>query len=218
MTVTQHVPTRALFVAFNGQPVAANAPLLAAKRLGVWGNVERNKLVTNVAAGMAQAARKTLRKLGASTKDVILPDRVRQRVVVLAETAEHARRLAKYLPTWEVLDAVPVVPSNYCDWEGEPDTDDEQPPGRIVTLVYTARYGIACDILVRATAGTGLLSWDMVRGRSGKAGTTPFLVIDVEDQSGERERLNTAIRRREYTEHGLAELKTTIQKKGAQYT
>lgn len=204
-----------LFVPFRGEAVAANPSPLRWKRRAVWDNRERNRLVADVADGLAVAARKTLRKLGVKVGAVRLPDRVRQRVVVLAETAEHAWELEKLLPKWEVLEAVPVE-DEHAGWGMPPDSEADPPPGTIATLVYVARYGIICDVLVRATAGTGRLNWDAILGRGGRPGTTPALVVDFEDQSGTRERTDAEIRRREYREQGLEVLRTVME--GEQYT
>lgn len=200
-----------LFVPHRGVAVAGNVPPLKWKRRAVWDNAGRNKLIAGVAAGLAKNARRTLRGLGVEVDGVKLPGRSRQRVVVLAETAEQARRLARLLPGWEVLAAVPVE-SEETGWNKEPDPDDD-PPGKIATLVYTARNGIACDILVRATAGTGRLVWDVIRGGGNKVGTTPALVIDIADQVDDREDKDAATRRREYREQGLKEARAATKLK-----
>lgn len=207
---------RVLLVPFRGGPAPGDVSLVERKRRTVWCNVGRNKLIAGVAAGLVKNARRTLRGLGVDTQDANLPDRVRQRVVVLAETAEQARRLKIFLPSWELLDAVPVE-SEFAGWDKETDPDADPPPGRIATLVYAARYGVGCDILVRATAGTGKLVWDWFRGGSNKPGTTPALLVDIADRVGDREDTDTEIRRREYREQGLEELKaaTKPQKQNA---
>ena len=199
-----------LFVPHRGVPAPQSVPAVERKRRAVWANAGRNKLIAGVAAGLARNARRTLRGLGVDVADVNLPDRVRQRVVVLAETAEQARRLKIFLPGWEVLDAVPVE-SEYAGWDKVPDPDADPPPGKIATLVYAARYWLGCDILVRATAGTGKLCWDSFRGGSNKPGTTPALLVDIADRVGDREDTDTEIRRREYREQGLEELRAVTK-------
>ncbi len=199
-------------VPHRGVAVVGNVPPLKWKRRAVWDNAGRNKLIAGVAAGLAKNARRTLRGLGVEVDGVKLPGRSRQRVVVLVETAEQAQRLARLLPGWEVLAAVPVE-SEEAGWGKEPDLDADPPSGTIATLVYTARNGIACDILVRATAGTGRLVWEVIRGGGNKVGTTPVLVIDIADQVGDREGVDAEIRRREYQEQGLKELRTATKLK-----
>lgn len=199
-----------LFVPHRGVAAPEKVPLVERKRRAVWANAERNRLIAGVAAGLAKNARRTLRGLGVDVQDANLPDRVRQRVVVLAETVEQARRLANLLQGWEVLDAVPVE-SEYAGWDKEPDPDADPPPGRIATLVYAARYGVGCDILVRATAGTGEPKWDSFRGGSNKPGTTPALLVDIADRVGDREDKDAEIRRRKYGEQGLEELKAVTK-------
>lgn len=201
-----------LFVPHRGVAVPETVPLVERKRRAVWADAGRNKAIAGVAAGLAKNARKTLRGLGVDVRNVNLPDRVRQRVVVLAETAEQARRLGTLLSGWEVLDAVPVE-SEYAGWGREPDPDDDPPPGKVTTLVYAARCGVSCDILVRATAGTGKPNWDSVRGGNNKKGTTPALVVDIADHVGDREHTDAEIRRREYREQGLGESKAVMEVK-----
>lgn len=199
-----------LFVPHPGVPVPESVPPVERKRRRIWGNAGRNKLIASVAAGLAKNARRKLRGLGVDVADVNLVDRVRQRIVVLAETVEQARQLKIFLPGWEVLDAVPVE-SEYAGWEKEPDPDADPPSGRIATLVYAARYGVGCDILVRATAGTGEPKWGSFRGGNNKPGTTPALLVDIADRVGDREDTDTEIRRREYREQELEELRAVTR-------
>jgi hypothetical protein len=201
-----------LFVpSYSGLVVPETKSVLTWKREAIWDNVRRNERIATVAEKLARKPRKVLREYGINPKGVHLPDRVRQRVVVLVENVEHAWRLQRLLPGWELWDAVPTE----CElWDGEEDPNEPPPEGVIATLVYVAKYGIGCDILVRATAGTGRLSWDAIRGGYNKAVTTPALVVDIQDEIGKRESRNTEIRRREYQEQGLEVLKSS-EKKGA---
>jgi hypothetical protein len=201
-----------MFLPCNGLEVPDTQSLLKWKHDAVWNNAARNKLVAEVAENLARKPKKVLREYGIGTKAFDLPDRVRQRVVILVENLENARRLQRLLPTWELWHA---MPTEYEPWDGEEDPNEPPPRGVIATLMYVAKYGIGCDILVRATAGTGRLSWDAIRGVGNKTGTTPALVVDIQDENGKRESLNTEIRRREYRQQGLEVLKTTQTKKGA---
>ncbi|MFM8270780.1 MAG: hypothetical protein ACKODX_00375 [Gemmata sp.] len=203
---------RVLFLPFNGPEVPDTKSPLKWKREAIWDNAGRNELIAGVAEKLARKPRKVLHGYGISTKVVQLPDRVWQRVVVLVENVEHATRLQKLLPDWEVLHAIPTDDE---PWDGEEDPNELPPVGVIATLVYVAKNGIGCDILVRATAGTGKLSWDAIRGGYKKAGTTPALVVDIGDEGGKRERRDTEIRRREYREQGLEVVKATQSKEGA---
>ncbi len=193
--------TQVFIAPFPGLVGQGRTPL-ERKRRAIWANRERNRWVAGLARGLAAAPRKTLRGLGLSPRTVHLPVRTRQRVVVLAETAEHARNLEDHLPLWDALDAAPVT-SPEAGWAAAPDEAEPPPPGRIATLVYAARYGIGCDVLVRATAGTGPLDWASIRAVGFRVGTRPALVVDVADQAGERESTDAEVRRREYFQHGL---------------
>ena len=195
-----------LFVPFTGVPVPDNMALLKRKREALWNNVDRNKLLVEVAVEVSRKPRNVLRNYGVDAESVHLPpERVRQRVVILVEGVEHAERLKRLLPAWEVQHAIPL--------EREPDDVEEDeheplPPGVIATLISVVTYGIKCDVLVRATGGTGHLGWDRIRGIGRIA--APALVIDVNDQSDGRSRTDAEVRRREYRQQGLKILETGV--------
>ena len=139
-------------------------------------------------------------------KETELPDRVR--VTILVESPEHAEWLSEFLPAWEVQDAIPV---EYEPFEVEDDPFADPPPGRIATLMYAAIYGIAADVVVRATGGTGKLHSNWFgdgRGRS----CTP-LIVDFRDLSGMREETDSDVRRYEYYEGYIRELKPALEKR-----
>lgn len=169
------------------------------------GDDGRNRRIASLATDLAKNPYRTLRGLGLTAVQVKLPDRVRQRVAVLTETAERALQLKRFLPAWEVLDMVPVE-DEYAGWEKQPDPNEAPQTGRISTLVYAARNRLRCDILIRATAGTGKLDWDWFR-------TPPALVVDLADrmEDGTREHADVEARRREYREQGLKEVKVSVK-------
>jgi hypothetical protein len=195
-----------LFVPFRGR-FAHDGRLspLKWKRRTVWDCAERNELVGRLGEDFATKPRTTCRQHGVAATMVTFPRRHRQRVVVLTEGAAHAQRLASLLPDWEVHDAVPVT-YEPGDEPERPDPDDPPPPGRIVTLMYVYRYGLATDILVRATGHRGELDWDAILGGDGLAGSAPILVVDFADETDARGRADTAARRLEYRAQGLLEL------------
>lgn len=82
--------------------------------------------------------------------------------------------------------------------------------GVIASQMYAAKYGVRCDVLVRATGGTGKLDWDVYGGRTAN-GTTPTLVVDVFDTAGDVECRNAEVRRREYKEQGLVVLTEPVK-------
>ena len=193
------IPMPVLFVPFRGSPASTAAAPLKRKREALWGNAERNEFVAGIANRVARKPRHLLRDLGVTSEAVRWPERVRQRVVILVEGVEHARRMQRLLPGWEVRHAVPV--------EREPDDVEDDPnepppPGVVATLVYAARAGLRCDVLVRATGAAGELDWDCVRG-VGRSVMAPALVIDVQDRFDDRSRTETDVRRREYRRQGL---------------
>ena len=164
---------RFLFATCNENPVTGRDSLDEWKRSAVWSNAGRNRLVAALAADSASDLPGVLRGLGVEDRGVRLPDR--PRVVLLAETAAHARCIGGLLSGWAVPNA---VSDDNDDNEGrrhEPRaTHAESPPGTVATLVYAARHGVGCDILVRATAGSGKLDWGQsIRGGDSTPGARP---------------------------------------------
>ena len=188
-----------LFVPFRGPLVAHGTVPLKRKREGIWNNTGRNRLLAELAVEVSLKPRKLLRGHGADPKAVHWADRVRQRVALLVEGVEHAERLHRLLPGWELRHA---VPSDREPDDAEEEFDAPLPRGTIATLVSAARYGLRCDVLVRGTGHTGRLDWDRVTGVGGK-GTEPALVIDVMDLSDARSRADSEVREQEYRHQGL---------------
>ena len=158
---------RFLFATYDGGPVAARDSLAEWKRSAVWFNVGRNRFAAKLAADSASDLPGVLRGLGVEDRGVRLLDR--PRVVLLAETAAHARCVGKLLRGWAVMDAVPDDKGDKDDNGGqrhEPRaTGAEHPPAAVATLVCAARHGVGCDVLIRATAGSGKLDWGQsIRG------------------------------------------------------
>lgn len=206
--------TGILIVPYHGTLMSTNESLAVRKRLAVWRNSGRNELAAGLAVGLARRPKATLRGLGVDPERVKLPGRTDRRVVLLAETAEHAERLGELLPGWAVLTAVPVTGED-AGWGPEMNPDSEPPPGTVVTLAYAALDGVACDVLVRATAGTGQLNWASFPAVN-RARRSPALVVDIADAGGGRETRDAEVRRREYREHGLREL--NVSPKGERNT
>ena len=114
----------------------------------------------------------------------------------ITETADHAWALRDFLPNWPVRDGMPEM-NDEAAW-----TLPKPVPGHIATLMYAYRYRIPCDILVRASAGTGSLDWDSagdVRLLDGK----PALILDIADVSHPHDKVDVEVRTKEYAEQGL---------------
>lgn len=74
--------------------------------------------------------------------------------------------------------------------------------GHIATLMYAYRYRIACDILVRASAGTGSLDWNSA-GDVRLLDEKPALILDIADVSHPHDKVDVEVRTKEYAEQGL---------------
>jgi hypothetical protein len=188
-----------LFVPFAGPRTSGVRQGVRWKREAIWRNAGRNEVIAGAAEMVARRPRKFLRKHGATSHAIRWPDRVRQRVVLLVEVTEHAEWLERLLPAWEFRHA---IPTDREPDDAEEDGDEPTPRGVIATLVYAARYGVRCDVLLRATGGTGRLDWGGITGLGGR-GTRPTLVVDVMDTFDERARADAETRRLEYQQQGL---------------
>ena len=198
--------SRVIFVPFTGQPVPRMGSPLKWKRRAMWDNAARNTLVASVAVGLSRKPRKKFRELGVRWKETELPDRVR--VTILVESPEHAEWLSELLPAWEVQHAIPI---DYEPNEVEVDPFADPPPGRIATLMYAAMYGIVADVVVRATGGTGKLPREWFT--NGRGRLCMLLIVDFRDLSGPREETDSDVRRYEYHEEYIRELKPTLEKR-----
>jgi hypothetical protein len=203
--------THVLFVPYVGAIVGncMVSPLVRKRRL-FWTSDARNTLVCGLAVGMAQTPRKTLRTYGVESVKIGMADLAKPRVAILAEAAEHAYRLRTTLPDWALYEAVPVTNTDEYD-PAETNEEAAPAPGRIVTLMHAARYGLSADVLVRATGGRGKLNWKAIQAGGGWAGTMPALVVDIADESDDHGRADTDTRRREYRDQGLVVIGSTTK-------
>lgn len=72
--------------------------------------------------------------------------------MLLVESPEHGRHLQQYLPDWPLMDLTPGIAAGNRAFSGT------TTKGAIVTLSWARRFGLACQVLVRADAGgAGLL-------------------------------------------------------------
>lgn len=189
-------PTDVILIPFHGSDVPQSRTSVCRKRATFWENAERNRFIAKLAEPLAQNARRALRRLGVGGKHSRFPKGSPLRVVILTETADHAWALRDFLPNWPVRDGMPEM-NDEAAW-----TLPKPVPGHIATLMYAYRYRIPCDILVRASAGTGSLDWDSagdVRLLDGK----PALILDIADVSHPHDKVDVEVRTKEYAEQGL---------------
>ena len=85
-----------------------------------------------------------------------------------------------------MFDAVPLAESGQ-----EKERVENRTTNAIATVLYVAREGVDCDLLVRATAGTGRLTASLF-------GPNLKLVVDVADMTGDRRQADSQVRVREY--------------------
>lgn len=181
-------------IPFHGSDVPRSRTSVRRKRATFWENAARNRFIAELAEPLAQNARRTLRHLG--VRHGRFPKGSPLRVVILTETAAHAWALCNFLPSWPVLNGLPEM-DDEAAW-----TLPKPAPGHIATLMYAYRYRIPCDILVRASAGTGRLDWDSTGGVR-LLDEKPALILDIADVSHPHDKVDVEVRTKEYAEQGL---------------
>ncbi len=184
------MPMRVLFVPYREKGSSDPKMLPRWKRRWVWRNDARNSALGELAKGFAMKPKRTLAALVVDEDFVKLPRRSELRVLLLAETAEHADRLSEFCPDWRVDSVRP-----------QPDGDFLDPPARrIATLTHAYEYGPCAHVVVRATGGTGKLfeGWSYEYSAA-----QPLLIVDLDDATPVRPAREAADRRREYREMKL---------------
>lgn len=192
--------------------VAEAETALEQKRALYWHNTERNQRIAEVCRATAAGDAQALAGMGTDQLNfTAICDGREPRVAVLAESVEHARRLAQLLPGWQVYKGLnhPKRQRKMADKSGSKKKPVTIPIRRIITAVYSAQHVIRADVIVRATGGEGLL-----RAKGFPPATDygleprPVLVIDFADAYHRAAQKNTKRRIREYQRAGMHLLPT----------
>jgi hypothetical protein len=172
-------PRKQVMVAFASSPTQRPGNTKTSpgkKRSHYWRNIARNKLVAEVAEQFVSYPRQMLQAMpekGLKLRQIA--SRKQLRVAVLAESAEHARELAKLLPTWRLQTANDAARRNL------PQNADS--PHSIVTETYAAKNGVDAQIVVRATGTSSPLRIkNFPPSKKEKETATHVLVVDLMDQ------------------------------------
>jgi len=171
--------------------VRRGSDTLAAKRSTIWSNDERNALI-------AKAARKVLKRLRvpqAATDSHDADDHRQPRVAVLVESYEHACKLSKLLPNWEI-----------CSLHSEHSRDPSSVPSAKVIMTETsaAKKQLSVDCVIRATGRSSPLR---VRGFPPRRSKTRRQVelIDFDDTESSAAVDHTQRRCEQYEASGFIE-------------
>ncbi len=163
---------------------------LTQKRERFWLNAARNKLVANMAVGLADNPDRAL--LEHMREHIVvgqLGTREDPRVAILVESAEHARELARLLPTWRIDTANEPARRNL--------TPNIESPHAIVTETRAAKFGVDAQIIIRAAGTSAPLKIRNFPPRTTREESgTHVLIVDVIDSLAERTTNSRSSKRR----------------------
>jgi len=160
----------------------------------IWHNAARNRYIAGIAQALANRDLAVLHRLGLLTdhnRDVF-----RQldcaRITVLVEVVEHARELAKLLPSWNVQSTLE---------SSTPRTQSTSPVLTITTQSHAHRFGlITAGVVLRADGAASQLAKYLRRPK----GCVRALLIDVADDVDDEARRVVQCHLHEYHQLGWA--------------
>lgn len=142
------IPTvTAVFCCSRTCPLRIPSEPLARKRVGIWQNETRNRLIVDVALAFSDGDDEALCSHFRIDQDLSVFSAGRRSVVILVESSEHGRMLAQLLNGWELVTAENIdryrrYPANFRQ--------------TIVTTIAASRMEtLIADVLIRADGGVG---------------------------------------------------------------
>lgn len=133
-----------VFVPAEGRRPQKTDTALGRKRAWYWRNSDRNKLIVDLARRFANKPKQLLAQLTGKRLELRqIAAAKKLKIAVLVESAEHARELARLLPTWRLETA------NQAARRGLPCNEDS--PHAIVTETYAAKHRLQAQVIIRAT-------------------------------------------------------------------
>lgn len=161
---------------------------LAFKRSAYWHNDRRNDFITAVAKAYATADQQKLRKrrLPFPVTPKIFESYRDPLVVILVESTEHGRELAKRLPNWQFTSAY------------ERSSVGEKSPGFIITMTAVREYRFPADVVIHASGGTGECRLPGFPAKLPYSEEPPAVLVDFIDQGHPKTRQQTESRANGY--------------------
>ena len=108
--------------------------------------------------------------------------------MIVVESPEHARKLQRLLPKWQVLDMM----------SGKPSPNSDLPRRIIATTSYVAAKGIRAQVWIRATGTPWPLRLKNFPPRSDTGYKGAVLLVDIQDQMDAQATDDTERRIQEY--------------------
>lgn len=170
---------------------------LAFRRKAYWHNANRNDYIAAVAKALVSEDARKLADCGFGFLDgePVIRHWPRLRVAVMVASTEQAREMAKRLPGWETLDAVPSA-GDKATRSG--DRMLFQATGMIITEAKAGKHGLDADVVIRAGGGTGRLCFKDFPPVMDVEDQRDALVVDLRDEFDVRAGRDAKRRSREY--------------------
>ncbi len=199
----------------GGQPLRHHLRGLELKRRGLWRNPVRNRRISRLVEALVSDNNGRLSTDYPSVAEAS-DGRVCGRVLVLAESMEHAALLSRQLPEAPIVSAPKSdAPSGGVPHAGEVGltieiTWDDAPDPEFADVVIATPFGLkqldlrCFDVLVRSDGGTGLPPGMTTHSLQITGDIPELLVIDFHDRHHPTLRNRSDARLRAYAEAGWA--------------
>jgi hypothetical protein len=165
-------------------PAWAGSDPLQRKRVNIWHNPHRNRLIARLAQACAGRDQAVLRELLIDVDAGCCRQPGPPRVAILVESPEHGHALRKCLP-WPLL--------TFSNEQAAPaDARGVNMVKAIITTLRASRQGVAADVVIRAD-GTALPwhdSWGLHPAGNGES----TLIVDITDDFDRQARQDAAYR------------------------
>jgi hypothetical protein len=163
----------AVFCCSRTCPFRVPSEPLARKRVGIWHNDTRNRLIVDVARAFSDGDEEALCSHFLIDRDRSVFCAGRRSVVILVELPEHGRVLARLLKDWELVTA---ENTDRC-WQ-YPVSFRQM----IITAIAANRaQNLVADVLIRADGGVGSVRPTMPAPSFGEAGPKRLIIDFVDD-------------------------------------
>jgi hypothetical protein len=175
---------RAVFADWSGR-TGSNLTLgLEWKRQSIWHNDDRNEAITRLAGAFVSADFDQIGRFGIFFDADELDPGQQRRVLILVESVEHGRELARRLPGWILLraDGADLESNRQDSTESALASGAATPDRSIITLSYAKRHGLLdATVLIRVDGTPWPLDVGIATSGNARGGNAPVLLVDLAD-------------------------------------
>ncbi|MBI1248164.1 hypothetical protein GC197_10035 [bacterium] len=165
-------------------------------------NDRRNEFIAGVGNAFARQDIKKLRKLGVPFYGEVpnVPAWGTHKIVMLAESTEHAKELLKWLPSWRL--------QSHAQEPGKVD-GEMRAVGMIMTTTFAATMGIEADVVIQAAGGLGIGQFQRSIAEVPPLDeeTIPALIVEFTDEHDDLTKQDAESRARMYRKFGWNQTK-----------